>query len=194
MALTRKQMIGAGLMSVLMLGLLGLQLVTVERQRRIAARQEVRARLSLDAVREQAQALLRSGGEVAPKVGAGLERADRLVRAFARADSPEAIAQAGELAERLQSADLAGRVELISESVVMLVAQSRDLEAIARETGTDVDVLRAETLEFQRETLGLQRETLGILQRSLTVQEETLVRIRRIDERTGGVLEPAAQR
>lgn len=188
-------MVAAAIPTVLMIGLLALQLMTVERQRRIAARQEGRAKVSLEAVRDQGGELLRQSRGAVPELGTGLRRADRLVRAIARNDGPRAIAAAGELAERLQNADLAGRVEVIARAVVETVmvardtlAVSRQIEAIARDTGADVETLRAVTIRFQRETLGLQRETLEILRRSLAVQEETLVRVRSIDERTGALV------
>lgn len=171
-----------------MLVLLGLQLITVERQRRIAARREGRARESIQAVEGQARAFLREGRDAVPPVQAGLRRADRLVRALSRRHGPRAIAAAGELAQRLQNADLAGRVQIISRGTVETLTVARRLESIARETGIDVETLRAVTIRFQRRTLRLQRQSLAILQRSLAVQEETLVRIRRIDERTGGAL------
>ncbi len=195
-------MIAAAVPTLMMIGLLALQLITVERQRRIAARQEGRARVSLQAITDQARRLQ----DGAPRLLGGLERADGLVRALARADSPEAIAEAGELAERLQDADLAGRVEILARATVETVAHVRDLEAIAREsldtardteavareTGSDVEVLKTQTLDFQRQTLAIQRETLALLRRSLEIQEELLVRVRNIDERTGAVV-PTAQ-
>ncbi len=194
-ALTRKQMIAAAIPTLLMIGLLAMQLITVERQRRIAARQEVRARESLDYVRERGQSLLRRGGEAIPRIGDGLARADRLVRELARTDSPEAIAEAGRLAQRLQDADLAGRVDLIAQAVTMIVDIAADIESltregveVARETGSDVEVLKAETLRFQEETLNLQRELLAQFRESVAIQRETLERVRNIDERTGGVI------
>lgn len=186
-------MIAAAVPMALMIGLLALQLVTVERQRRIAARQEGRARVSLNEIEQQA----RRARSAAPGLLDGLRRADGLVRALARTDSPEAIAEAGRLAERLRTADLAGRVEIIARAVVETVervrdleAIARDLEAVARDTGSDVEVLKAETLEFQREILAIQRETLAVLQRSQEIQEELLARVRSIDERTGGAVTP----
>jgi tetrahydromethanopterin S-methyltransferase subunit B len=186
--LSRKQLIGASLVSLVMIGIQGFQLVTVERQRRIAARQEQRVIMSLETVREQARELRRGVGGAAPQVLAGLERADGLVRGLARNDAPQAIAEAGRLAQRLQDADLAGRVEVLTRAVLETTERVRELEQITRDTRDDVELLTVETLEFQRETLGIQRELLALLRRSLEIQEELLVRVRSIDERTGGVV------
>jgi hypothetical protein len=196
--------------TTLMLALLALNLVDIERQRRIAARQEERAQ-SLAGRHDPDLGGLREGLDRGlPPVRAGLRRADGLVRALVRQDGPAAIAAAGELARDLTRGDRAVSLidrgtDLVTElqrfdaprdvnALVDLTAQvlavSRELEAIARDTRVDADVLRVQTVDFKRKSLALQRRTLAILERSLAVQEEALEHVRRIDERTGGAVDP----
>jgi hypothetical protein len=205
--LTRSRYVVAALAAVsvvLMLGLLTVQLITIERQREIAARQEQRVIALLEAGRPQARELR----EAVPALSGGLRRADDLVKALARQDAPAALAAAGELATdlvtgdrariladrgndllaQLQSGDTVGDVEATTRAVLDLLAVTQGLRAIAAQTGTDVDTLTDATLAFQSETLGIQRETLATLQRSLEIQAETLERVRNIDRRTGALV------
>jgi hypothetical protein len=192
--------------TTVMIALLTLNLVDIERQRRIAARQEERAQ-SLAGQHAPDLSRLR---ESLPPVRAGLRRADGLVRALVAHHGPAALAAAGELARDLTRGDRAVSLidrgtDLVAELqrrdaprdfdalvdlTSQLLAVSRQLEAVSRETSTDADVLRAQTIDFKRKSLAIQRETLGILRQSLAVQQETLQHARRIDERTGGAVPP----
>jgi hypothetical protein len=198
--------------TTLMLALLALNLVDIERQRRIAARQEERVQSlagQADAGLGDVRAGLKQG---LPPVRAGLRRADGLVRALLEHRGPSAIAAAGELARDLTTGNRAVALfdrgnELLAElersgaagDVDTLARVVTELLETGRSTQADADVLRAQTIDFkrkslaiQRETLALQREALGVLHRSLAVQEETLEHARRIDERTGGAVDPTA--
>lgn len=208
----------AGLAGLLLLALLALQLITIERQRRIAVRQEQRVLALLEAARPQAQRLRSEADELIPAVTMGLRRADDLVQAFAAQDVPAAIAAAGELAvdlttgdrariladrgnqllAQLQSGDTLGDVQVTSQSVLELVGITGDLRAITANTAEDVDTLTNATVPFVNESLGVQRQLLGIgqltleslqqtldtLEQSLAIQQETLERVRAIEERT----------
>jgi hypothetical protein len=198
--------------TTVMIALLTLNLVDIERQRRIAARQEERAQ-SLAGQHAPDLSRLRDGLDRGlPTVRAGLQRADGLVRALVARHGPAAMAAAGELARDLTRGDRAVSLvdrgtDLINElqrrdaprdldSLVDLTAQllavSRQIDAVSRDTSTDADVLRAQTIDFKRKSLAIQRETLAILRQSLA-QQETLVHARRIDERTGGAVDPTTR-
>jgi hypothetical protein len=193
-----------------MIALLTLNLVDIERQRRIAARQEERAQ-SLAGQDDPNLRDLRAGLDRGlPPVREGLLRADRLVRALLGQRTPAAITAVGELARdlsrgdravtlfdrgtdllaELQRRDAPRDVDALVELTGQLLAVSREIEAIGRDTRDDADVLRTQTVDFKRKSLALQRRTLAILERSLAVQEETLVHVRRIDERTGAIDPP----
>jgi hypothetical protein len=198
--------------TTLMLALLALNLVDIERQRRIAARQEERAQSLAGQHDSDLTGLRRGLDQGLPPVRAGLRRADRLVRALLGHGTAAAVEAAGELARDLTRGDRT--VSLIDRGTDLVtelqrIDTPRDVNVLARiaaellETGratrADADVLRAQTVDFkrkslalQRETIAIQRETLGILRRSLAVQEETLEHARRIDERTGGAVDPTA--
>lgn len=213
-------MAAAAVPTLLMIGLLAFQLITVERQRRIAVRQEQRVISILEAAKPQAEELRAAVPELrelVPDLSSGLSRADDLVRAFARGDAPAALAAAGELAvdlttgdrariladrgnqllAQLQDGDTLGDVQQTAQAVVELLAVVRELQSLAIETSTDVHTLTDATVPFlneslgiQRELLSIQRETFTILRRSLAVQQETLRRVRNIDRRTGAVAPP----
>ena len=196
--------------AVLMIALLTLNLIDIERQRRIAARQEERAQSLAGQDDPNLRDLRASVDRGLPPVRAGLRRADRLVRGLLGDDTPEAIAAVGELARdlsrgdravtlfdrgtdlltELQRRDAPRDVDALVDLTAQLLAVSRELETIGRATADDADVLRAQTTDFKRKSLAIQRRTLAILERSLAVQEETLVHVRRIDERTGAVDPP----
>ncbi|MEA2180500.1 MAG: hypothetical protein QOG77_3797 [Solirubrobacteraceae bacterium] len=176
-----------------MIALLTLNLVDIERQRRIAARQEGRVKTLIGAARPDLTRLRDGLDQATPSVRSGLRRADRLVRGLVEKRGPSAIAAAGELARSLQRSGAAGDVDTLIQITGRLLDVSYDLAAIGRGTRDDAEVLRVQTIRFKRRSLRIQRQTLRILQRSLAVQEETLVHARRIDERTGGALDPTSR-
>jgi hypothetical protein len=197
----------AALAMTVMITLLALTLVDIERQRRIAARQEQRVK-SLAGTAKPDIARVREGLEKGvPPLKAGLRRADKLVRALVHLDGPQAIAAAGELARdltaghraaglvdrgtdlivALRQSDVVGDINTVSEATTDLLSLSRELARIGYETGADVEVVKEQTIAFKRRSLGVQRRTLRILERSLAVQEETLVHVRNIDRRTGAL-------
>jgi hypothetical protein len=196
--------------TTVLIALLALNLVDIERQRRIAARQEQRAK-SLAGQADAGLGDVRAGLEHGlPPVRAGLRRADRLVRSLLGHGGPAAIEAAGELARdltaghrasalvdrgndllaALQRSDAVADVDLLPRLTVQLLAVTRELAALGRDTSLDADVLRAQTIDFKRKSLALQRETLVVLRRSLAIQEETLVHVRNLDRRTGGAIPP----
>jgi hypothetical protein len=180
----------AALGGVAIIVLLALAVADIERQRRIAARQEARIE-SLVGTATPDLTRLRDGLDGAtPGVRSGLKRADRLVRALVEKRGPAAIAAAGDLARTLQRSNAIGNVDTLTRVTVDLLGVTQDLAAIARGTRDDADVLRVQTIRFKKRSLRVQRTTLAVLRRSLSVQEETLVRIRRIDTRLGGALDP----
>src|SRR5688500_17941790 len=91
----------SGIAGLLMLAMLAAPLVTVERQRQIAARQEQRVQNFL---RIAAPTTTRAR-DSQRAVMSGLARADDLVRRLRRLDTPEAIAAAGEIAGALEATD-----------------------------------------------------------------------------------------
>jgi hypothetical protein len=212
-ARTQRIALTAGALAITaMIMLLALTLVDIERQRRIAARQETRIESLIGSAQPDIADVRKGLQQGLPPLRNGLLRADGLVRALVRRDGPQAIAAAGELARdltaghraaglvdrgtdllvQLQRSDAVGDVDTVAQATTELLALSRELAQIGRDTGEDVDVVRTQTIRFKRHSLRIQRATLAILRRSLTVQEETLVHARNIDRRTGGALEPAS--
>jgi hypothetical protein len=185
--LTRPAALVAVLFGVTMIALLTLNLVDIERQRRIAARQEGRAKLVQHAVPQ----VLGKARRAEPALVGGLTRADALVRRLRatgaagaiaatgtlardleRLNAPQAIAAAGSLAAHAQQADLVGDVQALRD----VAGQLRDLSVQLRG-------------RFDH-SLAIQQQTLTILRRSLTIQEQTLAHARSIDRRLGGGVTP----
>jgi hypothetical protein len=185
--LTRPAALVIVLFGVVMIALLALNLVDIERQRRIAARQEGRTELVQRAVPQ----VLGKARRAEPALVGGLTRADALVRRLRatgaagaiaatgvlardleRQPAPQALAAAGSLAAHAQQAGLVGDVQALRG----LAAELRDLSVQLRD-------------RFDR-SLAIQEQTLAILRRSLGVQEQTLAHARSIDRRLGGGVTP----
>jgi hypothetical protein len=213
-ARTRRLVLTFGaLATTLMLALLTLNLVDIERQRRIAARQEARVETLVGQARPDFSRARRGLEQGLPPVKAGLRRADRLVRGLLGHGGPAAIEAAGELARdltaghrasalvdrgnellvELQRSGAVDDVDVLPRLTAELLSVSRELAAIGRDTGADADVLRAQTIDFKRKSLAIQRQTLAILRESLAVQQETLVHARSLDRRTGGAITPPSR-
>jgi hypothetical protein len=195
-----------------MIALLALTLVDIERQRRIAARQEARVESLAGTARPELTRLREGLAKAQPGVRSGLRRADRLVRALLDHRGPSAIAAAGELARdltagnraaglidrgtdllvSLRRTDAVGDIDALTRLSAELLGVTQDLATIGRATRDDAEVLRVQTIRFKKRSLRIQRSTLRILRRSLAVQEETLVHARRIDDRLGGALDPTS--
>lgn len=193
---TRRLVLTFGaLATTVMIVLLTLNLVDIERQRRIAARQEERIQslagrhgADLGDLRRQLGAEARKLGRRAAPVEDGLMRADRLVRALLSARSPQAIARlAREAPPDLQTlVDLTGQLRDISDRIAGIADGTRqDVQA----TRSDVEATRSDL----EQSLTIQRRTLAVLRQSLAIQRQTLEHTRRIDERTGGALVPTTR-
>ena len=95
---------------VALVGLLTLQLLDIERQRRVAARQEGRVKEALSLIApevDRARRALPAVTQGVKRVARGAKRADGLVRGLRGQDAPGAIAAAGALAKGLNRAGAA---------------------------------------------------------------------------------------
>jgi hypothetical protein len=99
--------LGLIVFALVQIGLLALNLVDIERQRRIATDQRGQMQALLDSTRprlQQADPLLREARDAIDPLRAGARRADALVRGLRQTDAPGAIAAAGDLAVQLDPA------------------------------------------------------------------------------------------
>lgn len=200
--------------AVVVIALLGWLAYDIERQRRIAARQEGRVLAALRA----AAPVAKDARTAVPKLAGGLLRADRLVAGLAGQDAPGAIAAAGELARSLQRADSAGAIEdtgrlaraltgsgrlrpLLADADRLLaranradlvgdVATTRRLTGELRRLAAHIDSLVATAVPTLQTSLAIQQETRDLLRQSLAVQQEALVHTRNLDRRIA-ILLPA---
>jgi hypothetical protein len=199
------------LFGVLILLLLAWQAFDIERQRRVAARQEGRAKALIAALTPAAKQAKAAG----PHLAAGLGRADDLVRRLRATGSPAAIAAAGELARSLQTAGAPQAIDATGQLARALLSGDRittlldradalvqrvngldtpgDVEATRQLVGDVHEIARRMDATLSR-SLDVQQQTLALVTQSLAIQRELLVHTRSLDRKLGGELPAAAGR
>ena len=190
----RPLLVAAGVVSLLLLGLLATQVVlltdqlrTIRTQRSIAQQQAARAFPLLDAVRPLAGDARGS----LPALRSGARRLDGLVRGatplvaeLRAADAPGAARATIALASMLLRARIgatAAGLRRITPLLAAAAASAVELEGLTRRSLG----VQGDSLAIQRRSLAVQKTTLALLRTSLGIQRETLTHAESIDRKTG---------
>lgn len=190
-------LIAAGLLALVLIGLLTAQLLVLTRQKSITQRQLAR---QIELVRPVVQALRDARPVVREaQLPATALQVRRLVGASmplvadARArDLPAAVQRGGALAEELLAFHAPEAIAVTARAARAAISgRLPEQVAEAARAATTAAHLARDGVAMERRLLATQIEALGILRESLAIQRQTLQHAESIDRKTGGTAPPA---